>query len=561
MPDGSIQEPAPTPAAPSPDARPRERAVPILLAFVTLCNLVFVWAFPWFISQDGGAHVYNAWVLLHFFDSGYEFNRLYYELNPAPVPNLLSHAILVSLLTLLSPAAAEKALVSLYVILWPIAWVYALRAVRRDAAWLAALTMPLCMNWFLHMGFYNFCLSIGLFLLAFGYWLRQRRRPGPRRLAVFGALSLILYSAHLVSFGEFWIAAGGVEAGLFLRRRRFRRARPIAQLWRESAPWALAALPALVLSAWFILRPRVSLFPTEAPIDLDPGKLLRFFGPFPGVRAILFNEDLPATALQLAFAATFFGALFARLRRRGSRPADGLLVATAAAFALFMVLSNELGGGYYILHRLQFFVWLMALLWLASQPMGRPVRLALQGLGAGLALMLLALRIGPCVGITSQQREYMTLFDRIPAGASVLPLVATVYPFEPPNQLLSIHTFPLVHAAGRAAIERRFVYIANYEANTDHFPLRWREGLNTDKTIGRILAPMGRLEISRYGGIDGRGCDYITIWNNGGGEDQSLSLPYVMMQVRPKYRLVGVTQPRGFGAVYERNDPARSLEK
>jgi hypothetical protein len=545
-------------------ARPGRNRFPtlaIVLGVLAAANLAFVWAFPHFISQDGATHVYNASILLQFlrqaFDGGVAVDQvhrqynLYFRLNPTPIPNLFSHAALVGLLTFLSPAVAEKALVSLYVILWPVSLVCVLRAIRRDAAWLAILAMPLCMNWFLHMGFYNFCFGIEFFLLALAWWLRHRRHPRAGRLVVFGALALLLYFSHLVALVEFWIVAGGVLIVSAWRRRKT-GSRSIA---RESIPWIAAALPALALSVWFVATPHPTKLGSGSHFDFNLAKLHRLLGAFPGSRAFLFTEDLPATTLHLAFAAFFFGALIVRCRRRRSRSADGILLAMLLAFAAFLLASNDSGGGSYLLHRLQFFACLIGLLWMASQPFARPPRLAIQAFGAGMALVFLALRIGPCVGIASQQREFESLFDNVRPGATVLPVVLTAFAMEPPDRFLTVHTFPLLHVNARAAVRRGFIDLANYEASTDHFPLRWREGLDPQDTIGPITHPVAVLEVLAYRDADGGRVEYIATWDNGGGESATEAKPYLMRQIEAFYRPVALSSPRGFGKLYRLDRP------
>jgi len=88
----------------------------------------------------------------------------------------------------LTPLVAEKMLVSLYMVLFPLAVRYAVRSIRPKAMPLAFLALPLVYNYLFAQGFYNFCLSIAVFFFIIGYWIRNRdrlaargHRPGMRR--------------------------------------------------------------------------------------------------------------------------------------------------------------------------------------------------------------------------------------------------------------------------------------------------------------------------------------------------------------------------------------------
>ena len=53
-----------------------------------------------------------------------------------------------------------------YLLLFPLSWAYALRALRPRAGPAALLAFPFLHNLFFHMGFYNFCYSLPLFFLT-----------------------------------------------------------------------------------------------------------------------------------------------------------------------------------------------------------------------------------------------------------------------------------------------------------------------------------------------------------------------------------------------------------
>ena len=108
-------------------------------------------------------------------------------------------SVLVSLMSLVPPLVAEKMLLSSYVLLLPLSTLYALQAIRPPAGLLTLLVSPFIYNRLLHMGFYNFSLSLPMFFFVLGYWVRYRDRLTCRRTCTLALLTLVLYFCHLVS--------------------------------------------------------------------------------------------------------------------------------------------------------------------------------------------------------------------------------------------------------------------------------------------------------------------------------------------------------------------------
>ncbi len=206
------------------------------------------WAVPGYLpSTDGPSHTYNAWVLGQLVGPAPEpapLLRQYYYLNPEPVPNSLTHVALLALMWALPPAAAEKALLSLYVLLAAGALWYLAGAIDGERAWLALLGLPFVWNLLLGLGFYNYCFSVALFLLALAWWWRHRDRPGLAFAVVLDTLLVLCYFAHilgavlaLAGIGVLWLASW--------RRER----------WRGHLAHLVILVPGAALPFWFTVLP------------------------------------------------------------------------------------------------------------------------------------------------------------------------------------------------------------------------------------------------------------------------------------------------------------------
>ena len=145
-----------------------------LLTAAGLCILVLfallpVWVVEYFPSQDGPNHLLIAEGWSHYDEADADLSRAYFALNPHIEPNLAVYPLLALFGHLTDPATAEKLLVSLVVILWAMAGVYAVASVDRQAWPLSLLLVPIIFGYHLHMGYYNFVLSLSGFVFVFGY--------------------------------------------------------------------------------------------------------------------------------------------------------------------------------------------------------------------------------------------------------------------------------------------------------------------------------------------------------------------------------------------------------
>jgi len=184
----------------------------VLFVALILWHLVPVWAFTYFPSQDGGEHLNNANILRRYFTADGALFREYFALNRNLDPNWLGHLILVLLMSLLPSNLAEKVLLTGYVVALPVSVRYALRAIRPDAGWVAVFVFPFVLNFLVHMGFWNYALSLPLFFFLVGYWAYWKSDFGLRQSVTLTILSVLLYFAHPVSYGlgVFAIVLGGV---------------------------------------------------------------------------------------------------------------------------------------------------------------------------------------------------------------------------------------------------------------------------------------------------------------------------------------------------------------
>lgn len=302
---------------------------PALFAALVLAPCVAaIWAVPWFVTQDGPLHVYNAQILRDCLASRPPFSELY-AIRPVPFPNWTAHVLLTALLFVTPPRAADCALMTL-TLLGPACAMVWLRTklVGREGALAAALLAALVsLNLFYLAGFYGFSLGTALFPITLGYWWTIRGRLGPGSVLGLAALLLLGYFCHPVSLAA--TGLGLLVLALFTREAgRVRRLAwtaaafvplvPLAALYRavmrgEGAMQASGWWQTLAGTPWYAWLPRrlteVNLFALSAS-----GQLRHLTG-----RP---TWPLPAPAFLLACSVVFFMVLSIaqRSRERGAEP-------------------------------------------------------------------------------------------------------------------------------------------------------------------------------------------------------------------------------------------------
>lgn len=172
----------------------------IIVIALLVIHLSPIWIFKFIPTQDGSAHVYNASVLKDYHKHENYRLREVFKLNLALFPNWTSHAFMALLMYVFSPIVCEKILLSLCIALLPLSLFYFLNAVDRGKLLFGLLGFIYAYNYLLHMGFYNFALSISLFFFTLGYWWKHKDEMSLSNIGILYVLLLVTYFCHYQSY-------------------------------------------------------------------------------------------------------------------------------------------------------------------------------------------------------------------------------------------------------------------------------------------------------------------------------------------------------------------------
>ena len=171
----------------------------VIIALLII-HLLPVWIFTYFPTQDGASHIYNSYVLKEYHKHENYRLREVYELRLTLFPNWTSHAFLALLMYVFPPIVCEKILITLCIGLLPLSLFYFLDSIQKGKTLFGLVGFIFAYNYLLHMGFYNFVLSMSLFFFTLGYWWRRREGLTLANIGVMYVLLIATYLTHYQSY-------------------------------------------------------------------------------------------------------------------------------------------------------------------------------------------------------------------------------------------------------------------------------------------------------------------------------------------------------------------------
>jgi hypothetical protein len=535
----------------------------LVFAVLIVLHLIPIWGFTYFPSQDGPAHLSNANIILEYYRPERTILRQYYRFNENLEPMWFGHLVLAGLLSMVPLLLAEKIFLSGYVILFPVAVRYALKAIRPESGLLAVLAFPFIYNLFFHAGFYSFVYSLALFFFAIGYWLKHREHFTLRKMITLSILTLLLYGLHPISLVTAWLAIGSLAIWLTshdlvdqVRRRQFDR----SILWKVLCSRALvpfcALLPTLMLMVTFLVLHGMPA--SSAPFTANVWNRL--------LRLIFLESLISYSKSELWFLTVLpwymFCSLGLKLFRQQLNRWDGLLLVVAVYVFIYLTTPDGIIRGEqiyqgYISHRMNLYTFLALILWFGAQPYERRLRQGIQLLAIGIAVILLELHTTKYAELNDYLTEYLSGINFIEPNTTLLPLSFSQRGHAPDGQILSCRVSPFLHASGYIAAEKGVVDLANYEADIGHFPILFRPELNPYTHIGQkggIELEPPSVDFLTYPRRTGGRVDYILVWGIRDEQRDQKDAKAIFQQLEAAYELIYTSPQRGFVQLYRRND-------
>ncbi|HVE42141.1 MAG TPA: hypothetical protein VNM14_19760 [Planctomycetota bacterium] len=544
---------------PAATGSPRTRAFPVEAAvFLTVVVLqaLPVLLFPYFPNWDGPAHVGAASVIATRNDPARSEFREYFVVSFFPNPNWSGHLALVFLTKVLPGALAERVLVLLIFLAFPLSVRYALAAVSPRSAPLAYLALPLGLNLLVHGGAYNFCLGLPIFFATLGFWLRRQDRPGPAGVAALSILLVLAYLSHIVPYVMLLMFLG--VSALWASRSEARAAGAgfLRVAWDRSKLPALACLPSLALAAVYFLRGGDGGPTRRIPLPLLVKDLVTLA---PAMVTFRNPEKFVGLLLGLSILSLTAWGLLGRRGSSSREPRGVFLVLAAASVALYFLAPDAMGGGSALSRRLSLFPYFSLLLWCAGLELRPTLRAVLPAVGLAASLALIVLRFPAYVEFNRDLEEFASAGPHLRANSTILPLKFIREDNKDAGTAWSCVVRPLDYASGYLMADRGVVDLTLYEAPFRYFPVSYRADRDPCTFIGSAPDWMEqvppRADFASYSRRTPGRVDYVLVWGLKAASQDVLEDPAtvsIRAQLDADYRRIFTSPQRGLLELYER---------
>ena len=477
----------------------------LIIITLLVIHLLPVWVFSYFPTQDGASHIYNSYILKEYHNHENYRLREVYELNLTLFPNWSSHAFLALLMYVFPPIICEKILISICIGLLPLSLFYFLNGVQKGKTLFGLVGFIFAYNYLLHMGFYNFVLSMSLFFFTLGYWWRHRDELTLTNIGVMYVLLIATYLTHYQSYATLMMSLTFFAVFLSLYEAlhktwgyretpgdngmtRVSSLKSFAVKLKPTFLFLVSMLPAyFIMISYYVDRPR------RGGGHRGHEWLMDYFFSMKSLVSFRDEHILIGRVLLAVIAVAFLLTLIDRVRQvyrfcRLSKSEDTkerlwtrivrrtdlfLLLAIILTVMYFRFPWTGYGGGW-INDRIHLYIFLM-LLPFFSINLHKYIKYAT-------AVVIIALSLWH-LGYNVQTYYLLSKdIDNAISSAGMLEkhTILTSRPEEwnGPSDSLGWkpkYVAPFGHTECFLAMNNGIAYLMNYEAKTDHFPVRFRE--------------------------------------------------------------------------------------
>ena len=179
----------------------------LYFAFLTFIYLLPLWLFTYFPTADGPVHLGSAAVLKELAQGDAPFLSTFFYPQWSFATNQLYHGLLVSLGSLMPFLTAEKLILSFYVVMLPLATLFAVRRLRGEAL-AVFLVFPFVYSYIVLLGLYNLALGLVVFMFTVGVYLSLARRPTLAKGVLLASLLLLAYFVHVIAAASALLSIG-----------------------------------------------------------------------------------------------------------------------------------------------------------------------------------------------------------------------------------------------------------------------------------------------------------------------------------------------------------------
>ena len=498
----------------------------VTVIVLMVIHLLPVWGFKYFPTQDGASHIYNAYVLKEYHNHENYRLREVYKLNPTLFPNWTSHALLALLLYIFPPLICEKIVLTLCIGLLPLSLFYFLNGIAKKNIVFGLVGFLYAYNYLLHMGFYNFVLSMSLFFFTFGYWWRVKDNLRVTNMVVLYILLLATYFTHYHSYAllimslTFFALYGSVYDILQKVWGYKETSQPPMDRFRVSIVKFKPTLIFLIglIPAYIILFSYYFYLTNTHGSDGDHKGFEWLNDYFFSMKSLVsFRDDhvLIGRVLLVLFAVAFVLTIISRIRQyyqfheseewkeTGERlwtrvvtQMDGFLIMAVFITAMYFIAPWSGYSGGWINDRFHLYIFLVLLPFFAIN-LHRHINYAVAGIIIALSLWHLGYNVHTYTLLNRDITNALSLDGMDEKDTILMSEPGEWGGFSDSLGFEPKYVEPFGHIECLLAVKKGIAYLDNYEANTDHFPLQYKQ-----KELPADFAIIWRTEYDDVAGLE-----------------------------------------------------------
>jgi hypothetical protein len=487
-----------------------ETSIFLLAVVLAILPIWLVDAFP---SQDGPIHL---WILHLLGNPDGPAAREFLEVNRHAEPNLLFYGVAYPFARLAGVFFAEKVFLTLYALVFCFGARYAVLRFAPESGPVSFLVIPLCFNYFVHMGFYNYIIGTALFLPALALAVSWYRGPPRFGLVRLGLLALLMVLAHLVAFVVFAFSLGILVATDNLRQGLRSGDFPgaLARLGVHAGRITVAFLPALAVAAWFFDRygaPAVESLPVRGQISQFAR--MQVLASFDALEVYLVSYPYALVLAVLGGVAFWHGT-----RLRAAREAWFPLAVVGGALFLVYAFLPLSARGVPANPRLTPFLILLGILWLSTIRWATAWRWVIPVASILIVGSSTAIRAAQYRAFDVELREYNAVAARVEPGSTLFRVRLGYDPEarlwrEPPMYRPRVE--PFLHVLAHTAIRRDAIYVGSTLMSPSvfgYFPLVYRNEMDPFSPLRwQAELPYPELDFDALESALGRPVDYLVV--------------------------------------------------
>ncbi len=453
-----------------------------LFLLLVVLNAFPLFVAPSFITLDGGAHAYNANILSELIFNSDSIYHQYYEFNPEPVPNWITHILLVAFHFIMPYALAEKLLVFLFFLLTPYFFRKTILILKPENKAMTYSILPFLHFLMLYLGFFNFTYGILFCFVGIYYFTLHQNELKIKNWAILFLIFALTYFSHIFPFIILLMFCMSSLFFYFVKENGHSLKLLFNKLFKGMLP-KLILMIVLVSPFLYLLNNYFAARPTfNKETFIEKIDLLRMIYRLKPLQ-VYSDFELKYTKIMTIWISIFgliaiYYSCKNYLQKKQNFIKDILnhnfvFLSIVLAVLLFKTPDDD-GYGGFISIRITLFIWYFVMFWLATQQMNKKIQWIFI---IGLLTVQIPLLIKRVNGIQWTYSNYTNVKDisnYIEPGSKVVQL-----DFDDANWLGH-------HLSNYIAAEKPIVVLDNYEATKKYFPLIWKDDYIPNFKIGSI---------------------------------------------------------------------------